>query len=319
MDSQLRSWAPENDRCNAIGDADYVPTKPDCNRRRESSAKRLHILSIQQLTVVCFLRFLSAQWVKKMLFSLVSLSYAPVSSCALVGKAKLFDIKRLAWHTASLGSIMISISMLRTTELTARQKEVLDFVEDCQRRTGFCPSLQETAEHFGFKSPNSVRQHIRLIEQKGFLRRVRGRSRALVVVRPERQRDSDIVRVPLLGRIPAGIPNIAQEETETVLTLPSQLFSGRRLFALRVHGSSMNDAGILSGDIAILDETSEVVNGAIAAVLIEDEATLKRVYRKSTGVLLKSGNSAFRDIQLTSQDARQTRVIGRLIGVVRKV
>jgi repressor LexA len=209
--------------------------------------------------------------------------------------------------------------MSRTARLTARQKEVLAFVEDRQRRTGFAPTLQETAKHFGFRSPNSVRQHFRLIEKKGFVHRVPGRSRALVVVRFDGGGESDSVRVPLLGRIPAGHPLVAHEDTETLLTLPAHLFRGSQLFALRVHGNSMKGAGILNGDVAVLDAAPEVRDGAIAAVLIEDEATLKRVYRRPEGLLLKAENPTFRDIEVAASEAQRARVVGVLVGVVRKV
>lgn len=204
-------------------------------------------------------------------------------------------------------------------KLTTRQKQVLAYVKDQQRLTGFIPTLQETAKHFGFKSLNSVRQHLRLIEKKGFVHRVPGRSRALVVTRPDRREDTDLVRVPLLGRIPAGDPVVASEEAETLLTLPAHLFRGSQLFALRVHGASMKGAGILNGDIAVLDATPHVEDGTIGAVLIEDEATLKRIYRKPKGLLLKAENPAFRDIRVAASEAQRARVIGVLIGVVRKV
>jgi repressor LexA len=204
-------------------------------------------------------------------------------------------------------------------KLTTRQKQVLAYVKDQQRQTGFVPTLQETAKHFGFKSLNSVRQHLRLIEKKGFVHRVPGRSRALVVTQRDGRDGSDLVRIPLLGRIPAGQPFFASQETETLLTLPAHLFRGSRLFALRVHGASMKDAGILNGDIAVLDATPEVQDGTIAAVLIEDEATLKRVYRRPKGLLLKAENPSFRDIQVAASETQRARVIGALVGVVRKV
>lgn len=143
--------------------------------------------------------------------------------------------------------------MIRSARLTPRQKQVLAFVKNRQRETGFAPTIQETATHFGFKSPNSVRQHLRLIERKGFVHRVPRRSRALVVVKVNAREEADSVRVPLLGRIPAGIPAIAYEEAEEVLTLPAHLFRGGQFFALRVRGDSMKGAGILNGDIAVLD------------------------------------------------------------------
>jgi len=209
--------------------------------------------------------------------------------------------------------------MGQTANLTARQRQVLAFVEDRQRQTGLIPTLQETATHFGFRSPNSVREHLRLIEKKGFVHRVPGRSRGLVVARPDDRDHLDSVRVPLLGRIPAGHPVVAHEDTEALLTLPAHLFRGSQLFALRVQGTSMSGAGILDGDIAVLDAMAEVNNGAIAAVLIEDEATLKRVYRRPKGLLLKAENPTFRDIKVSASAAEGVRMLGVLVGVVRRV
>ena len=207
--------------------------------------------------------------------------------------------------------------MPHTGQLTARQEEVLAFYEDRQRQTGLVPTLQETADHFGFKSANAVRQHLRLIEKKGFAHRVPGRSRALVVHRDIR--DSDAIRVPLLGRIPAGNPILAIQDREALLTLPTLLFKESGLFALRVHGSSMTGAGIFDGDIAVLDTNSQPRDGMIAAVLIDEETTLKRVYKRSKRLLLKAENPEFPDIEVPARAAEKTRVMGVLVGIVRRI
>jgi repressor LexA len=146
-----------------------------------------------------------------------------------------------------------------------------------------------------------------------------GRSRALVVVRHDVFGTPDSVRVPLLGRIPAGDPVLAVEDTEALLTLPAFMFKQTGLYALRVHGSSMTGAGIFDGDIAVLDTKSEVKDGMIAAVLIEEETTLKRIYRGPKGLVLKPENPAFRDIKIPLSAAARTRVMGVLVGIVRKV
>lgn len=205
------------------------------------------------------------------------------------------------------------------TALTARQEQVLAFYESRHRETGFVPTLQEAADHFGFKSPNSVRQHLCLIEKKGFVHRLPGRSRALVLARQDALGDTDSVQIPLLGRISAGTPTVAQENINAFLTLSADLFRGDRLFALRVHGMSMSGVGILDGDIAVLDAKPEVANGAIAAVRIEDDATLKRVYRRRNELLLKAENPAFPEIRVQAKDAQHVQILGLLIGIVRKI
>ncbi len=203
--------------------------------------------------------------------------------------------------------------------LTNRQEQVLGFVASRQRETGLVPTLQEIANHFGLKSPNSVRQHLRLIEQKGFVHRIPGRSRGLMLPRQGDHDKTGSVSVPLMGSIPAGSPQLAQENAEDHLTLPAHLFHGNALFALRVEGHSMIGAGILNGDIAVLDAKHDVTNGSIAAVLIEDEATLKRVYRTRSGLSLKADNPIFREIKLSRRDAQRVRILGLLVGIVRTV
>jgi len=218
----------------------------------------------------------------------------------------------------TLYSVNLS-SMPEPAALTSRQGQVLEFIDVRQRESGFIPSIQEIANHFGFKSPNSVRQHLRLIEKKGQIHRLPGRSRALVLTRSVDTNESGSVLIPLLGRIPAGLPTVAQEETEARLPLPASLFRGDRLFALRVQGTSMSGAAILDGDIAIIDAKPTVGNGAIAAVLIDEDATLKRVYRKADALLLKAENPAFPDITIPANGAPRVSILGLLVGVVRKV
>lgn len=223
-------------------------------------------------------------------------------------KKALEYCKYLQYHTP----------MDRNPELTVRQEQVLAFYKDHHRQTGIFPSLQEAADHFGFKSPNAVSQHLRLAEKKGVVHRLPGRSRAIEFVQRDTRSDSDSIRVPLLGNVPAGNPVIAYEDAEELLTLPVSLFRGNQLFALRVHGTSMQDAGILDRDIAVLDGACDVKEGAIAAVLIDDDATLKRVYHTPEALVLKAENQAFRDIRIAVTEA-QPRVLGVLVGILRKV
>jgi repressor LexA len=209
--------------------------------------------------------------------------------------------------------------MFANVQLTARQKQVFAFYKDQHRQTGIFPTLREVANHFGIKSLNAVRQHLRLIEKKGVMHRVPGRARAMELVDDEVASYPESVRVPLLGNIPAGNPAVAFEEAEEVLALPVRLFRGSQLFALRVRGTSMQGAAILNGDIAVLDGAREVKEGEIAAVLIEDEATLKRVYHTPEALILKAENQAFRDIRIAASESQQPRVLGVLVGILRKV
>jgi repressor LexA len=209
--------------------------------------------------------------------------------------------------------------MTGTAKLTPRQAEVLAFVEDRHRSAGFCPSQKEIAAHFGFRSTFAVREHLRLIEQKGFLCRVPGKSRAIRITGRRNSGTGSFVEIPLLGRIPAGQPLAAIEDHEATIPIGRGLFRGQQLFALRVHGDSMKDVGICDGDIAVLNHQPEVENGEIAAVLIDDDATLKRVVRTRDGVILRAENPAFRDIVIPSNERPELRIAGRLVGIIRSI
>jgi repressor LexA len=164
---------------------------------------------------------------------------------------------------------------------------------------------------------NSAREHVRLIQKKGYLQRTAGKPRAIRIARNASNRSTDVVRVPLLGRIPAGEPSSAVEEVEENLPLPRGRFRGENLFALQVHGDSMMGAGILDGDVAVLDAQRTATNGDIAAVVIEDEATLKRFYRTKAGLRLVAENPSFPDRNMTGEELASVRVAGVLIGLIR--
>src|SRR5207244_11981015 len=136
--------------------------------------------------------------------------------------------------------------------ISRRQFELYYFIQESQRRDGIITSLKEICKRFGFRSINSAREHLRLIERKGLLHRSPGQPRAIKMAVRLPALGEDVLAVPLLGRIAAGQPSLALEEIEDSLPLPRQLFRGKRLFALRVRGDSMVGGGILDGDVAVL-------------------------------------------------------------------
>ena len=201
--------------------------------------------------------------------------------------------------------------------LTDRQAEVLAFVQARQRGEGMSPTLDEICTHFGFSSPNAAREHLRLIQKKGYLERAVGKPRAIRVAQSTSSRGTDVVRVPLLGRIPAGEPGSAVEDVEEILPLPRGKFCGGRLFALRIRGESMIGAGILDGDIAVLSADGQPADGSIAAVVFDDEATLKRLYRWKGGLRLVAENPAFPDRNIPRARLASVRVAGVFVGLIR--
>lgn len=208
--------------------------------------------------------------------------------------------------------------MITSASLTSRQAEVFAFLEERQTATGFMPTLEEICAKFGFKSTNAARQHLRLIQNKGKLERLKGKPRAIRLLESDALPLPDMVKVPLLGRIPAGPLRTAVEEIEAWLALPQSFFRGSELFALRVHGNSMVNAGIFDGDIAVLNARPEADNGEISAVVIEDEATLKRVYRSAEGLRLHPENQALEDTVVRPEDLKNVRIAGVLVGTLRK-
>jgi repressor LexA len=202
-------------------------------------------------------------------------------------------------------------------ELTKRQAELVAFIEGYQTKHGFCPTHQEMADALGLKGTYGVRQHLRLIEKKGAITLMPGRPRAVRLA--ARDGREEMVDVPLVGRIAAGMPLTAVENLEATLSLPRRCFRGRDLLAVRVQGESMRDEGILPGDIAVLDAGAEVRHGQVAGVLLDDDATLKRVLLSRDAIVLRAANPAFPDTVLKAKDRRTVRFAGVLVGLVRSV
>jgi repressor LexA len=195
---------------------------------------------------------------------------------------------------------------------TLRQQEIAAFLDSEYRCHGVMPTHREIAARFGFASSNSVRTHLRLMEKKGMVLLLRGKARGLKLT------FSAPSGIPILGRIAAGIPQEAIQTADDFLPMPPQYFGGTEMFALRVEGESMKNVGILSGDIAIINRQPDVTNGEVAAVLLDDEATLKYVLRIPGAVILRGANAKFPDIILRTDETRSVRILGKYVGLIRK-
>jgi repressor LexA len=190
---------------------------------------------------------------------------------------------------------VLQSAMNGARELTTRQRQVFEFVQTRLGETGSTPTLQEICRHFRFKSTNAAREHLRLIQQKGYLERRPHCARGIRVTRGIAG-STEIVRVPLIGRIAAGQPIGAVEEIEAVIPLPRALWRGDRLFALRVRGDSMVGVGIFNGDIAVVNAQAEAANGEIAAIVVGEDTTLKRIFRSPRGIRLHAENPNYEDL-----------------------
>ena len=204
--------------------------------------------------------------------------------------------------------------------LTKRQKEILSFVADHINSIGFPPTRNELSKHFGFRSPNAAESHLRTLEHKGVIRIEAGRSRGITLtpLSSPNLPASNTLRtpLPLVGRVAAGSPIMAQENIENEYRVDPLLFSSRPHYLLRVEGNSMLNAGILDGDLLAVHRTPEAQNGQIVVARLDDEVTVKRFKRNGHRVSLLPENPEFQPILVDLR--RQELVIeGRAVGVIR--
>lgn len=198
-------------------------------------------------------------------------------------------------------------------KLTDRQRQVFEFVRETVREGNRPPTVREIAHHFGFRSPKAVTDHLNALERKGYIFR-RNRKSRNIEIRDELSPQG----IPLVGRIAAGSPILAVENLEGAISLTKLFEVGRHTFALKVQGESMRDAGIMEGDYVIVESGSPVRNGAIAAVLLGDEATVKRVFFEDGMIRLKPENPDFEDI-VVRKDSPGAEICGPVRGVIRKL
>jgi repressor LexA len=197
--------------------------------------------------------------------------------------------------------------------LTARQKEIYDFLLKTIREKGYAPSIPEIGVKFKIVSTNGVSDHLKALEKKGYIRRV-GKRAIEVLSMLGKPMLAAVREIPILGRVPAGKPFLSEENVEGLLTITNDMGSGK-LFALQVKGDSMIDAGILEGDRVIVKQQGTAENGEIVCALIEGEATLKRFYRKNGVVTLKAENQKY---PLITVSQGEFRILGKVVGLMRK-
>jgi repressor LexA len=204
---------------------------------------------------------------------------------------------------------------------------VHEFVISSIEDRGYPPTIREIGEHMDIRSTNGVNDHLKALERKGYLVRDQSKSRALRPLYngsgdeiPTRSSYSAVMEVPLVGRIAAGNPIEAIDHAEDIITLGEGLL-GRTtdVFALTVSGESMIEDGILDGDIIFVNRQQDANNGAIVAVMLDGEATVKRIYREAGHVRLQPANSAMEPIIVSAGEFLDTQILGRVVGVFRQV
>ena len=197
--------------------------------------------------------------------------------------------------------------------LTPRQKAIYEFVLKTIREKGYAPSIQEIGSRFQIASTNGVSDHLKALEKKGYIRRIG--KRAIEVLSALGKPVLTATReIQVLGRVPAGKPFLSEENSEGVLTIPTDMGAGK-LFALQVKGDSMIEAGILDGDRVIVKQQGTAENGEIVCAIIDGEATLKRFYHEDGVITLKAENEKYAPITVS---AGEFRIAGRVVGLLRK-
>lgn len=197
-------------------------------------------------------------------------------------------------------------------KLTARQQDVLDLIKTKMEQTGCPPTRAEIARELGFKSANAAEEHIKALARKGAIEVIEGASRGIRLPHHERG-------LPLVGRVAAGLPILAQEHIENYFPIPEGLFHPKPDYLLTVHGLSMRDAGILDGDLLLVHKTNQVRNNDIVVARIGDEVTVKRFRRERNRAVVElwPENPDFEVIKVDLRDA-QLSIEGLSVGIIRR-
>jgi len=200
--------------------------------------------------------------------------------------------------------------------LTERQQQMLDYIEHVVTTTGFPPSIRQIGEALNISSTNGVRAHLKALEKKGYIHRSLRTSRGIAMldrVKTTVSEAAETIAVPILGRVTAGTPILAVENHDGHLILDPNLVNGDDVFALRVEGDSMIEAGILDGDYVLVRRQESAANGDIVVALLEDdEVTVKRFFREANGIRLQPENQRLEPIHV-----QNVSICGKVTGLIR--
>ncbi|MCI7504901.1 MAG: transcriptional repressor LexA [Coriobacteriaceae bacterium] len=213
-----------------------------------------------------------------------------------------------------------------TAGMTKRQKAVYDCIESFIQEHGYGPTVREVCESLGLSSPSTVHVHLKALEDKGFINRdpLKSRSITLANSTPAPEMDfpsnaigqgfENVVSLPLVGDVAAGVPILAEENITDTISLPVDIVGDSASFLLSVHGDSMIEAGINDGDYIVVREQSSANNGDIVVALIDDGATVKRFYRERDHIRLQPENSSMDPILVT-----ECSIVGKVVALFRRI
>ena len=203
--------------------------------------------------------------------------------------------------------------MADSNKLTDKQRQILEYIRERILSKGYPPAVREICEAVNLKSTSSVHSHLETLERKGYIRRDPTKPRAIEIVDDEYGiYHGEMVRVPLIGRVAAGEPILATENIESFFPFPAEQLPKNELFMLRVKGESMINAGILDGDMIIVEKKETAMNGEIVVALIDDSATVKRFFHEGDHIRLQPENDTMDPILV--QDCS---IVGKVVGLIR--
>ena len=194
--------------------------------------------------------------------------------------------------------------------LSKSQQKILDFLRDCSEN-GRVPSVREICEYTGLSSTSTVHHHLKALEAKGLIIREHGVNRCIQIAGEEKS-----ASVPVVGKVAAGEPITAIQNIEFYVPVPEQLKRGRELFALRIQGESMINAGILDGDIVIVNRTPVAENGEIVVAMVDDSATVKRFYKENGHFRLQPENDSYEPI-IVDEVVLLVVLLGKVVSLIR--
>ena len=197
-------------------------------------------------------------------------------------------------------------------DLTPRQAEILALIQEYIYDEGYPPTRMEIADAFGFRSPNAAEEHLRALERKGYIELLQGSSRGIRVLEGEVEPEG----LPVVGRVAAGEPILAQEHVEDHYPVDPALFHPRAHYLLRVRGMSMKDIGIMDGDLLAVHRTRTAQNGQIVVARLDDEVTVKRFRRRGSIVYLMPENEDFEPIRVDLRE-QSLDIEGLGVGILR--
>jgi repressor LexA len=197
--------------------------------------------------------------------------------------------------------------------LTNRQQQIFDLIKESINETGMPPTRAEIAEFFGFKSANAAEEHLKALAKKGYIEMLPGTSRGIRLAEQFTQEEAGL---PLIGRVAAGEPILAEEHVEDHYQMDGNLFHPAADYLLRVNGESMKDIGILDGDLLAVHQTTDVQNGQVIVARVENDVTVKRFKREGNVVYLHAENEDFSPIKV-DLSSQEFNIEGIAVGIIR--